>query len=134
MALVLDDAHVNYSSINVRAYLPAPHFISGNVTFTGTRPVEGLLVMLTTAPVSPEVPPMGAPAGYFALMDASETLYALSGMPEGTYYASLWNNVQGPGAACYGAYGYVSGNDPDPDPIVIDGAANFGRLGINLSN
>lgn len=131
-SFVLDENQPWHSDINVKAYTPAPHFISGNVTFTGTRPTEGLLVMMTTTPVSPEQPPMGAPAGYFAIVDGTETLYALSGMPEGTYYLSLWNNVQGPGAACYGAYGWSAGDAPDP--VVIDGTTNFGRTGINISN
>ena len=131
-AVEVDSTAPAVRDITVNAYAPRPHWLSGNVTYSGTRPDEGLLVMLSTFPVSPEQPPTGAPTGYFAITDDSETLFAFTGMPEGTYYVSLWNNVQGPGATCYGAYGWTSGGAPTP--ITIDGNTNFGRIGINVSN
>ncbi|MBK6765414.1 MAG: hypothetical protein IPG71_03560 [bacterium] len=108
-SIVLNETQFDHNDLEVNGYAPAPHYISGSVTYTGTRPNEGLLVLVTTFPVSPEQPPMGQPLAYFRITDPSETLYAFSGLAEGTYYVSLWNNVQGPGATCYGAYGYTSG-------------------------
>lgn len=132
--IAINEATPSVDELLIKAYSPAPHYISGNVTFTGTRPEVGLLVMVTTTPVSPIAPPQGAPLGYFLITDPAETQYAISGMAEGTYYISLWNNVQGPGSTCYGAYGYTTGSDPDPDAVVVDGATNYGRTGINLNN
>lgn len=132
-AITLSDATPAAGGVIVPGNAPAPHYISGDVNFTGTRPAEGLLVMVTTFPVSPEQPPTGQPFGYFAMTDPNATLYAICGMPEGAYYVSLWNNVQGPGAACYGAYGYVAGSDPTPDPVTLN-ATTWGVNHINLSN
>ncbi len=135
------DAHPDMTTISaadtfeagiiVEGFTPAPHWISGDITFNGTRPSEGLLVMITTQPVSPEQPPMQQPFGYFLITDEDETLYALTGMPAGIYYASLWNNVQGPGSLCYGAYGYVAGSDPDPDALEVD-SSNWGYANIDM--
>ncbi len=130
--IVIDDTAPIERDLLVKAYAPAPHYVSGRVTYNGTRPVEGLLVMLSTFPVSPEQPPTGAPSAYFTITDDTETLYAITGMAEGTYYVSLWNNVQGPGSTCYGAYGWTSGGSPTP--LTIDGGASYGHIGIDLSN
>lgn len=133
--IVLDETTPALTGFTFTGTTPAPHYIAGNVSFTGTRPAEGLLVLLSTFMYSPEHPPQGAPTAYFPITIASETLYAFSGLAEGTYYASLWTNTPPPGQpAFFGAYGYASGSDPDPDPIVIDGAANYGRTGIVISN
>jgi hypothetical protein len=131
-AVVLSEATPVVRDFAVKAFAPRPHWLSGSVTYNGTRPAEGLLVMLSTFPVSPEQPPMGAPTGYFAITNDTENLYAFTGMPAGTYYISLWNNVQGPGATCFGAHGWTAGGSPTP--ITIDGDANFGQIGINVSN
>lgn len=133
-SISLNENTPDFNQLVMKGYAPAPHYISGNVTYDGGRPTEGLLVMVTTFPVSPEQPPTGQPYGYFVIASETETLYAMTGMPEGTYYVSLWNNVQGPGSTCFGAYGYVEGSDPNPDPVVIDGTTNYGRTGINLNN
>jgi hypothetical protein len=53
-------------------------------------------------------------------------------MPSGTYYVSLWNNQQGPGSVCYGAYGYTAGSDPDPNPLVVDDT-NWGYQHIDIT-
>jgi hypothetical protein len=116
----------------VNGNAPAPHWISGTVTFNGTRPQEGLLVLVSTFMFTPEHPPTGAPWGYFMIGDPNETLYALSGMPEGTYYVSLWNTAQPPNSVFYGAYGYTAGSDTDPDPVVISSTV-WGANSINIT-
>jgi hypothetical protein len=131
-AIVLNAGTPATGGLVVPGNSPAPHYVSGHVNFTGTRPAEGLLVMLTTQPVSPEQPPTSQPFGYFAITDPTETLYAICGMPAGTYYVSLWNNVQGPGSVCYGAYGYTAGSDPNPDPLTLDDTT-WGVTGKDVS-
>jgi hypothetical protein len=112
---------------------PAPHWISGDVTFNGTRPAEGLLVLFSTFPFTPEHPPQGAPSGYYPITNPNETLYAMTGLPEGTYYVSLWNNLPPPATPTfYGAFGYTSGSDTDPDPVVISSTA-WGVNHINIT-
>jgi hypothetical protein len=129
--IVLDSSQVAQGGIIVRGSAPAPHWISGTVSFTGTRPPEGLLVMLMT---SPQIPPQTPPAGYFAL-PATDSVYAFSGIPTGTYYVSLWNNVPPPNPPTfYGAYGFTrSTGDTIPDPVIITAeAATWGANHINI--
>lgn len=133
--IVIDMDDPSSVGLAISGFSPAPHYISGNVNFTGTRPEVGLLVLLSTFPYSPEHAPQGPPTAYFPITDDAETLYAFTGIQEGTYYASLWSNTPPPGVPTFfGAYGYVSGSDTDPDPVVIDGTTNYGRTGINISN
>lgn len=130
--LVLSAGTPLHTGLVVEGFAPAPHWISGTITFNGTRPAEGLLVMVTTFPVSPLQPPTGQPFGYFRITDPNETLYAFTGMPEGTYYVSLWNNSQ-QSPACYGAYGYTAGSDTDPDPVTLGAtAATWGAINKNI--
>ena len=125
-----DDAHSDAVTINtlnpdasgilITGQSPPPRFISGHVTFNGTRPDAGILLLLSTFPYSPEHAPQGPPSDYFIITNPNETLYAFSGLPNGTYYVSLWSNTPPPGVPTFfGAYGYVAGSDTDPDPIVI---------------
>jgi hypothetical protein len=118
-------------NVVVNGNAPAPHWISGTIAFNGSRPPEGLLVLVSTFMFTPEHPPTGAPWGYFAITDPLGTVYALSGMPDGTYYVSLWNNSQS-NSAFYGAYGYTAGTDTDPDPVVISSTA-YGANHINFA-
>ncbi|MCL4305486.1 hypothetical protein KJZ99_06200 [bacterium] len=104
---------------------PAPHYIAGVITFTGDRPAAGIAVALSLTPTL-----MGPPAGWYAL-DPTETVYALTGMAEGTYYALLYENSTSPSAILYGSYD--ANEDGQADPIVID-ASNYGYTGINISN
>jgi len=114
---------------------PPPHFISGYVTFSGTRPAEGILVLFSTFPFAPEHPPTGGPSGYYPITNPSETLYAFTGLSAGTYYVSLWNNVAPPTEPTfYGAYGYEAGVDTDPDPVIVGTTAEtWGRTEINIT-
>ncbi len=119
-AITISEASPAMYDLLVRASGPEPHWIAGTVAFAGTRPAEGLLLLLTTYPYAPEHQPQGPPTSYYPIVDDSETLFAFTGMAEGTYYVSLWNNVAPPAIPTfYGAHGYASGNDTDPDPIVI---------------
>ena len=119
-AVTISAADTSADGINIEGFTPAPHWLSGEITFNGTRPAEGLLVMITTEPVSPEQFPSQQPFGYFFMTDEADSLYAVSGMPDGTYYVSLWNTLQGQESICYGAYGYTAGSDPDPDPLTVN--------------
>ncbi|MFZ5432302.1 MAG: hypothetical protein ACOZB3_00865 [Calditrichota bacterium] len=123
-AVIISEQVPRVSDVTVNGRSPAPHWISGDVTFNGTRPAEGILVLLSTFMFTPEHPPMGPPTAYFPITNASETLYAFSGITEGTYYVSLWSNTPPPGQPTfYGAYGYTAGSDVDPDPVVISASA-----------
>jgi hypothetical protein len=123
------------SDLVVNVNVPAPHYIAGHINFTGTRPAEGLLVILTAFPYSPEHMSIQAPSGYFAITDPIETLYALNNIPAGTYYLSLWNYVQGLGEPVfYGAYGYTAGSDTDPDPVTLtEISTSWGATGIDIT-
>jgi hypothetical protein len=123
----ISETSPNAENIDVSVNVPAPHFIAGNITFEGDRPAEGLLVMLTTTPA---IPPDVPPTAYFPITDETQTQYAFNNIPANTYYVSLWNNSQ-QNPVYYGSY------DPDsngtPDPVVIDGADNWGAAGIDIT-
>jgi hypothetical protein len=59
----------------------------------------------------------------------------MTGLPEGTYYVSLWNNVPPPGVPTfYGAHGYTAGSDVDPDPVTLGAtAAAWGAINVDIS-
>ncbi len=104
---------------------PAPHYVSGTVTFTGERPAVGLAVVLSPTPVL-----MGPPAGWYAL-DPTETVYALTGMADGTFYVLLYDNITNGSATLHGSYD--ADENGQADPLVFDGTT-LGHLNINLSN
>ncbi len=130
----ITDSSPAADNLVVSGVTPAPHFLSGNITFNGDRPVEGLLVLISSFPWSPEHHPTGAPSGYFQIFDRNATLYAFSGIPTGVYYVSLWNNIPPPTEPTfYGAYGYTSGSDLDPDPVMITQTfEGWGASGVNI--
>jgi hypothetical protein len=132
--ILINALHPEAAGIVVEGQSPPPHYVSGNVTFNGTRPAEGLLVLFSTFMFTPEHPPTGAPSGYYAITDPNETLYAMTGLPEGTYYVSLWNNVAPPATPTfYGAHGYTAGSDVDPDPVTLGTtAATWGAINKNI--
>jgi hypothetical protein len=130
-AITLNASTPAQGGIVIPGSTPAPHWISGKVVFAGTRPAEGLLVLAAT---SPALPPQTQPAGYFAI-PATDSIFALTGLATGTYYLSLWNNVQPPTPPTfYGAYGFNrAGNDTIPDGVVIGTeAATWGANAINI--
>lgn len=133
-AILINPIDTVASGIVMNGNSPAPHWISGTITFNGTRPSEGLLVLFSTFPYTPEHPPTGAPSGYCPVTNPSETLYAMTGLPEGTYYVSLWNNVAPPTVPTfYGAHGYTAGSDTDPDPVVLGSTqTEWGKNGIHI--
>ncbi len=131
-AVEIDSTSPSIGDIYVYAEAPAPHYISGTITFNGTRPAEGILALLSTFPFTPENPPQGAPTDYFIITDPSEDLYAFTAMAEDTYYVSLWNTQPPPNDVFYGAFGYVSGSDTDPDPLVISSTI-WGHTNINIT-
>lgn len=130
------DARPNMLTISAQAPLavsgavagtnPPPHWISGTVTFEGTRPAEGVMVLLNTT-----FPPQGPPSGIFRITDAAETLYAVTGMVNGSYYVSLWKNSSTE-YVLYGAYFDPDGGDTNPDPVVISDQV-WGLNGINIT-
>lgn len=122
ITISVDEPLVTLNATNLTG--PAPHYVSGTITFNGDRPAEGLAVALSPTPQL-----MGPPAGWYAL-DATETVYALTGMPDGSFYVLLYDNEQ-QGATLHG--GYDADADGDADPLVFDGA-NPGYLNINISN
>jgi hypothetical protein len=133
--ILLNALHPEAAGIVLEGQSPPPHYISGNVAFNGTRPAEGLLVLFSTFMYTPEHPPTGAPSGYYAITNPSETLYAMTGLPAGTYYVSLWNNLPPPNVPTfYGAYGYTAGSDVDPDPVTLGTtAATWGVTHVDIS-
>ena len=133
-AILINPIDTVANGIVVNGSSPAPHWISGTIDFNGTRPAEGLLVLFSTFMYTPEHPPTGAPSGYCPVTDPSENLYAMTGLPVGTYYVSLWNYVAPPAVPTfYGAHGYTAGSDTDPDPVTLDATqANWGKNGINI--
>lgn len=113
-------------TLDAVAGLNPSHYVSGNITFNGTRPVEGLAIALSLTPTL-----MGPPTGWFVIADEMETLYAITGMPEGTYYVLLYKNVPGsPDATLYGIYD--ADNDGTPDPVVIS-SENWGFSTIDIT-
>lgn len=123
IAISADVPLVTLAATNVSA--PAPHYVSGTVTFNGERPEVGLAVVLSPTPVL-----MGPPAGWYAL-DPTETVYALTGMADGTFYVLLYDNVTNGSATLHARYD--TNADGVADPLVFDGS-NLGFLNINLSN
>ncbi len=103
---------------------PAPHYVAGSITFNGPRPGVGLAVALSPTPQL-----MGPPAGWFPLAE-TESFYAMTGMPDGSFYVLLYDNAQ-QGATLHG--GYDADQDGQADPLVFDGG-NLGYLNINVSN
>ena len=101
------------------------HYISGTITFNGTRPAEGLAVALSPTPVL-----MGPPSGWFVIIDPDETLYAITGMAEGSYYVLLYQNIGGPTAILYGAYDADANGSPDAVEISSD---NWGFSAIDIT-
>ncbi len=130
--VAIDSTSPLAADLYVYAQAPAPHYIAGHITFNGTRPAEGILALLSTFPYTPEHPPIGAPTDYYIITDANETQYAFTGMAEDTFYVSLWNTLQPPNSVFYGAYGYVSGSDTDPDPLIISATA-WGHTNIDIT-
>jgi hypothetical protein len=130
-SLFISDSVPQVSNLVVSGNAPAPHWISGTITFNGTRPTEGILVLVSTFMFTPEHPPTGAPSGYFLISDPNESLYAISGLPAGTYYVSLWNTSQ-TNSVFYGAYGYTAGSDTDPDPVTL--GTTYSTWGMNSIN
>lgn len=104
---------------------PPPHYVSGTITFNGTRPAEGIAVALSTSPFL-----MGPPASWFPITDDSETFYANSGFAPGDYYVLLYQNTTDPGAILYGFYD--ADNDQSADPLTFDGS-NIGYTGIDIT-
>ena len=130
--ITIDEDNPDIADIDVNVIVPALHYIAGDITFNGTRPAEGLLVMVTTFPVAPpDFPVMGQPTSMFGIFDDAQTVYAHSGLAEGTYYVSLWNFEQIPENQIFYA-AYDPDSDGTPDALVIN-ADNWGFTGIDIT-
>lgn len=133
--ITIDADNPAVEGLEVPGQSPAPHWISGTATFNGTRPPEGLLVLLSTYPYAPPYhEAQGPPTAYFPLI-GDESFYVFEGIPEGTYYVSLWQNSQPPPTPeFYGAYGFdAAGGDTDPDPVEVPFQTYWGRNNIDFS-
>lgn len=118
-----DDPHTTLAPVNLSG--PAPHYVAGTITFVGPRPGVGLAVALSPTPQL-----QGPPAGWFPLAE-TESIYAMTGMPDGSLYVLLYDNIPGGGATLHGAYD--ADQDGQADPLVFD-AGHLGYLNINISN
>lgn len=124
VTIATDAPHSSLSSVSC-AGNPL-HWVSGTITFNGTRPAEGLLVFL-----SHFWPPQGPPSGMMPLTDANENLYAVSGFTGGSYFVSLWKNSQTE-RIFYGVWYDPDGGDTEPDAITFD-TQNLGVNGVNIT-
>ncbi|MBI5060057.1 hypothetical protein HZB60_09805 [candidate division KSB1 bacterium] len=102
--------------------------VEGTVNLSGDWPAPGVAMIITSQPYSAWQPEgIAGYRGRYALETSDETFFSIP-LIYGSYYISLWTNVQPPNHQYLGCYG-VSATDAHPDQVALSASAPVVSIG-----